>query len=320
MENFGWAFLGCGGIAHTVANQLRHERDMSVVSCWNRTPERAHKFAEKYGAVAYPSAEQAIEAEGVKAAYIAATANVHYQLAEMCIRRGIPVLCEKPFTVNAAQAEKLFALAREKGVYIAEAMWTWYNNPALTVRKWVQSGVVGKVLSVSAVYALPVLPFAENPRHMSPQLIGGALMDVGIYPIRYTYELFGMPKKISCNGTLKGGVDFTESVCMQYDDFSADIFISRRKAAGERFVICGTKGKITVPYFHMATRAALKGECSQRICDRSPKYATELRRVAEEISDGRTESAYCPAQATLDTMRLLDSCRRDMGLVYPCEK
>ena len=319
MEKFGWAFLGCGGIAHTVANQLKGAGDMEIVSCWNRTQGRAAKFAKKYGAEAFAYAKQAIAAEGVKAAYIAVTANSHYDLAAMCIERGVPVLCEKPFAVNFAQAEKLFALARERGVYMAEAMWTWYNLPALKVREWVRAGLVGDITSVSAVYALPVLPFAENPRHRSPQLIGGALMDVGIYPIRYAYELFGMPQKISCTGSLEGGVDYTENVRMQYEGFAADIFISRRKAAGERFVICGTRGRIVVPFFHMATRARLCSEVRERVCDRSKKYLTELRRVAEEITAGRTESAYCPAQSTLDTMKLLDSCRRDLGLVYPCE-
>ena len=173
---------------------------------------------------------------------------------------------------------------------------------------------------MSAAYALPVFRLTENPRHTSPELIGGALMDVGIYPIRYAYELFGMPEKISCRGTLEGGVDFTENVRMEYENFAADIFVSRRKIAGERFVICGTKGKIVVPYFHMASRALLKGDRRERLCDRTPKYLNEFRRVAEEISAGRTESCYCPAQSTLDTMKLLDLCRRDLGLVYPCER
>ena len=320
MQQFGWAFLGCGGIAHTAARQLAGDGKMKIVSCWNRTAERAAKFAAKYGAAAYPSAEEAISTEGVNAAYIAVTANKHYDLARLCIERGVPVLLEKPFTVNFAQAEKLFALARERGVYMAEAMWTWYNSPALKVREWLRAGAVGEVQSVSAAYALPVFRLTENPRHTSPELIGGALMDVGIYPIRYAYELFGMPEKISCRGTLEGGVDFTENVRMEYENFAADIFVSRRKIAGERFVICGTKGKIVVPYFHMASRALLKGDRRERLCDRTPKYLNEFRRVAEEISAGRTESCYCPAQSTLDTMKLLDLCRRDLGLVYPCER
>lgn len=320
MQQFGWAFLGCGGIAHTVARQLSRERGMKIVSCWNRTCSRAAKFAKKYGAAAFNSAEEAVSARGVDGVYIAVTANKHYDLAKMCIERGVPVLLEKPFTVNFAQAQHLFDLAREKGVYIAEAMWTWYNSPALKVREWLREGMVGEVTSVSAVYALPVCRLTENPRHTSPELIGGALMDIGIYPIRYAYELFGMPIGLNCSGALEGGVDFTERVQMRYADFTADIFVSRRKVAGERFVIRGTEGVITVPYFHMASRAILKGKKRERLCDRTPKYAAEFRRVAEEISSGKKESAYCPAQSTLDTMKLLDACRRDLGLEYPCEK
>ena len=314
---FGWAFLGCGNIAAQVADEVIGEREMKIVSCWNRTLPRAEAFAEKYGSRAFASAEQAIAAEGVNAAYIAVTANKHLEYIRMCLSRGVPVLCEKPFTVNAAEAREAFALARERGVYLAEAMWTWYNAPAHTVRTWLREGRIGKVKRVTAKYAER---YIDIPRFRSPELLGGALVDIGVYPLRYAYELFGSPHGVTCRGEVRGGVDITEEISLDYGEFCAEIYVSIEDARGEEFVIEGTQGTIRIPFFHMAGEASLEGREKAHFTDDSPKYGTELRRAAEEIAAGRTESGYCPPRATLDTMQLLDECRRQLGLVYPCEQ
>lgn len=317
MADFGWAFLGCGNIAEQVAEQLFGERGMRIVSCWNRTPERARKFAGRFGGSACASAEEAVLADGVNAAYIAVTADKHADYIRLCLSRGVPVLCEKPFTVNTSEAEAAFALAKERGIYLAEAMWTWYNAPARTVRDWVRSGKIGKVVRVTAKYAER---YIDIPRFLSPELLGGALVDIGVYPLRYAYELFGMPRGVVCRGELRGGVDVTEDIVLDYGDFRAEIFVSIEDPQGEEFVIEGTKGAIRVPYFHMAREAYLTGGENAHFEDDSPKYGVEFRRVAEEIAAGCAQSAFCPPQATLDTMKLLDECRRQLGLVYPCEK
>ena len=288
---FGWAFLGCGNIAEQVANE--GEAGQKVVSCWNRSPERAQKFAVKYGARAYLTAEEALKAEGVNAAYIAVTADQHLGYICLCLNAGVPVLCEKPFTVNAEEAEQAFALAKEKGLYLCEAMWTWFNAPALTVREWLPK--IGAVKKVTAKYCVSI---SGNPRLVDPVRLGGALVDIGVYPIRYTYELFGMPKKIVCEGSV-----------IDMDEFK-----------GEEFVIEGEKGTICVPWFHAAQEVLLTGEEEARFEDGSPKYAVQLRRAAEEIANGCKESVFCPPSHTLDVMRILDECRRQMGLVYPSER
>lgn len=320
MRQFGWAFLGCGGIAYTVAKELKKEKNCEIVSCWNRTPARAEAFAKKFGTTAYPTVEEAISAPGVDGVYIAVIASRHAELIRRCIERGVPVLCEKPFTVNTAEAEEVFSLARQKNTYLAEAMWTWYNAPALKIREWVKSGKIGTVKNVKATYAFPMLKFSKNPRLTTRELIGGALMDIGIYPVRYLYELFGMPKSISCKGNIVGGVDLSEEMVIDYGSFRAELTVSMEKMLGEELVIEGTKGKITSPYFHMAKKASLTGENKEKFVDKSLKYAVEFSRVAEEIGAELVESRYCPAQSTIDTMKLLDECRRQMGVIYPQEE
>lgn len=313
---FGWAFLGCGNIARQVADELSGT-GTRIVSCWNRTPQRAREFAERYGCEAYPSPEQALSAPGVDGAYIAVTADSHFAYMQKALSCGTPVLCEKPFAVNVGEAERAFSLARSRGLYLAEAMWTWFNSPAQTVRRWIGEGKIGKVVRVAARYAER---YIDIPRFSSPALLGGALVDIGVYPIRYCYELFGMPRSVVCRGSLVGGVDRSEWVTLGYDGFSAELDISVEESRGEEMTITGTEGEIVIPAFHCAREALLSGRESAHHTDDAPKYGVQMRRAAEEIAAGRRESAFSTPQATLDTMRLLDECRRQLGLVYPCER
>lgn len=195
---FGWAFLGTGNIAEQVADELLLEEGLHLVSCWNRTGERAEKFAKKYGCRAYATPEEALKAEGVHAAYIAVTADKHLDYIRLCLNAGIPVLCEKPFTVNSKEAEEAFALAKEKGVYLVEAMWTWFNAPALTVKSWLEQ--LGKIKKVTAKYCVPI---SSNPRLVDPVRLGGALVDIGVYPIRYSSV---RPTPSSAKAPLKGAL------------------------------------------------------------------------------------------------------------------
>lgn len=312
---FGWAFLGCGSIAGQVADELILEEGQKLVSCWNRSKERAEKFAEKYGCRTYLTPEEAIRAEGVDAVYIAVTADKHLDYIRLCLEAGVPVLCEKPFTVNLKEAEEAFALAKEKGVYLCEAMWTWFNSPALTVKSWLEK--IGPVKKVTAKYCVPI---SGNPRLVDPVRLGGALVDIGVYPIRYAYELFGYPKAISCKGRVEDGVDHEEEITLTYDGFTAELSVNMDEWKGEEFCVEGEKGSIRVPFFHCAEEAFLSGEEEVHFEDKSKKYGVELRRVSEEIAAGMKESALCPPEHTLDVMRILDECRRQMGLVYPSEK
>ncbi|MCH5350567.1 MAG: Gfo/Idh/MocA family oxidoreductase [Clostridiales bacterium] len=317
---FGWAFIGCGGIAAGVAEELLKDGGGRIVACWNRTKSRAEKFAARFGCAATDTAEQAITYDGVEGVYVATTHDVHGYFTRLAVSLGVPVLCEKPFTVNAREAREVFDFAREKNVYASEAMWTWHNKPAHIVRDWVKSGRVGEIKRASVVYAFPLTAIYRNPRLTSPDLIGGALLDIGIYPVRYMYELFGMPQNISAEGELKGGVDVSEKITMDYGAFRAELSVSMEKLMGEKLVIEGSDGKITVPFFHMAKRGRLSGKQKEKFKIDDLLYGTQFRQVAEEIRSGKKESAFCPRQSTIDTMTLLDECRRQLGVVYPCEK
>jgi predicted dehydrogenase len=320
MKKFGWVFIGCGGIAEKTAKEILKDGSGEIVAVWNRTKSRAEKFVTRFGGKVYDTPQEAITAPNADGVYVATTADTHAHFTKLAISLGKPVLCEKPFTVNIKEAEEVFALAEEKNIYVAEAMWTWFNDTALKVREWVNDKKVGKVKEVKASFGFPMIHLSTRNRLITPALIGGALMDIGIYPLRYVYELFGLPKKISCKGKIVGGVDYTEKVIMDYGDFKATIDVSIQKIVGETLKITGSEGSISVPIYHKAKVSKLTGKHKEKFKDNSLFYAQQFKRVAEEIVSGKKQSTFCPKQSTLDTMRLLDECRKQMGVIYPQEQ
>lgn len=319
IKNFGWAIIGCGKIAEKAATQIRQIGAGKIAAVWNRTAARAEKFAKKFGGKVCSSAEEAARAEGVNCVYVATTHDKHAHFSAVAINAGVPVLCEKPVTVNAEQAEELFALARSKNVYLAEAMWTWHNPVTLKVAGWVKSGAIGEIKRVKATFGFPMLLVNKNPRLVKRELIGGVLLDLGIYPVRYVYGLFGEPKSIECRGKVIDGVDYDDNIIMDYGGFKAEVSTSMRKFIGEKVVIEGTKGKITVPYFHTARKAKLRGARKENFVCADYLFGLEFKHTAEDILSAKKESAFCAPSDTLAVMRILDECRKQTGVVYPCE-
>lgn len=319
MDKFRWAFIGCGGIAHITAKELLKSGEGEIVAVWNRTRTKADAFAKKFGGTVYDTIEEAIHAPGVEGVYIAVTADKHAEFMKICIANHKPVLCEKPFTVNAKQAEEVLSYGAQEGVYVSEAMWTWHNATAQQVKQWMEDQAVGKVQQVNCNYSFPMIKFSKKERHTSPTMIGGALLDIGVYCVRYCYELFGMPKDIVCHGRLSGGVDLGEHVTLRYEDFDAKLRISRDERDGEKMEIVGSKGTITVPWFHMAKKATLKGTVNARFRDKSLLYGKQFSAVAAEIRSGAKAGIAITPESTVDCMKIMDECRKQMGLIYPCE-
>ena len=320
MGKFGWAYIGCGGIAASTAKELIKGDTNEIVAVWNRTEVKAREFVKKFGGKVCATPEEAINAPGVEGVYIALTADKHAEFMKLCIKNHKPVLCEKPFTVNRAEAEEVFTLAKQEGVYVSEAMWTWHNATALKVKEWLDTGKIGEVREVKASYAWPMLRFNKNPRLTTNEMIGGALMDIGIYPVTYAYRLFGMPEASVCAGRTKGDVDLAEYIQMKYPGFTAEIRVALDEKGGEYFDITGTKGRIHVPMFHMAHGATLKVDKKEKFEKKALLYDTEFSNVAREIRAGLVESKMIPVQHTLDVMTLLDRCRSQMGVKYPNER
>ncbi|MCC5895202.1 MAG: Gfo/Idh/MocA family oxidoreductase [Alkalibacterium sp.] len=319
MRKFGWAYIGCGGIAHTTAKELVQTKDNKIVAVWNRTKSKAEDFAKQYGGTVYDTAEEAINAAGVEGVYVNVNGDKHGEYTRLSIKNNKPVLCEKPFTVNAKETKAIFDYAKEKDVYVSEAMWTWHNETALKVKEWVKSGVIGDIHSVDSAFAVPLVNDSTNSRLTTLSMLGGALVDLGIYNITYCYELFGMPEKIECNAKMNE-VDYSERITFDYPGFKATMFVSMEEDGGHFFEIKGSKGSISIPKFHMAKEAILKTDSTEETFEvQDLLYGKQFSNVAAEIRSGKKVGEKIPPKSTIDVMALMDECRRQIGLVYPME-
>lgn len=194
MEKFGWCFIGTGSLAKQVAKQLNRSGRHKIVSCYSRNYDNALEFSKKFGGDAYDLPENAINAEGVEGVYVVTPHNAHHRYAKMAINFRKPVFCEKPFTVTSEETDELISLAKEKKVYLCEAMWTWFSACPNMTKKWVDDGKIGEINSADFKYHIRTIDY--NGRHTDPKRAGGALLDITIYPITYAYRLWGKPLKI----------------------------------------------------------------------------------------------------------------------------
>lgn len=318
MSKFRWAYIGNGNIAYSTANSIL-KGNHQITAVYGRNKEKVTSFAEKYDAQPYDNIDDMLRSNDFDGVYIATPHTSHVEYAIKALDMHIPVLCEKPVGVSLADVDVLIAFAKNNDTYFAEAMWTWFSDVALTVKDWIRNGEIGDVQSVEIWYAFPGVVMPKNSRVLMPETAGGALLDIGIYPITYCYNLFGFPDEIECKGVIKNGIDVAETVVLRYGKLECKLHMSLRTLR-ESCVIKGAEGEIRLPMFHMASKAVMKGVNGRKVFRGNTDYLTEFTHVADEIKNNKKESDYIPFSATRDCMKIMDECRRQMKLVYPFEK
>ena len=320
MEQFGWCFIGTGKLANQVAKEILASGKHRIVSCYTRNAEKCDDFARKYGCRACFSAEEALRANGVDGVYIVTPHNAHYRYVKQALELGKPILCEKAFTVEGKETDELIALSKEKGVYLCEAMWTWFGRPANQVKAWIDEGKIGKIHGAKFTYCLKSIHYA--PRVSDPKRAGGALLDVTIYPITYAYRLFGYPLKIESKGHIQNGIDEWDEVYMQFpqgEEVSIRASIVDLKGM-EKMDIKGDRGHIRASFYHSGQKVICRRGLFDKDVYKGPGtsigYLPEFDTVASEIREGLTESRMVPLKATSDVMHIMDTVREQIGLVY----
>ena len=317
---FNWCFIGTGQIAKKVAKELVTNPDHTIVSVFNRTKSKAEKFAKKYHATVYESALEAINDPRVDGVYIATTNETHFSFCKLCLENHKPVLCEKPITGNTKELLELIRLSEENNTFLKEAMWTWFNPVANKVKEWIKEERIGKILSVDCIFNMPIFGYNNaKGRYISPARYGGALLDLGVYSVRYVYELFGKPKSIESKGKLYNGIDLFNVSTFKYDGFNARVSSQINALVGEHCNIVGEKGTIKVPLFHMASKAVLKTKEGKKVFkDKNKKFATQFRVVAEYIK-GEKPNELVSLESSVAVMELMDEIRRQIGVVFPVD-
>lgn len=326
LVKFNVGIMGAGNIAGVMANTLNKMKNVKCYAVASREQVKADAFAGKYGCKkAYGSYEELVMDKKVDLIYIATPHSEHFDNAKLCIEHGKPVLCEKAFTANASQAEELIRLAKEKGVFLAEAIWTRYMPMLATIKEVIGSGIIGdpKTLTANLGYVIDSVP-----RLQDPALAGGALLDVGVYTLNFALMIFGNDiGKIVSNCTYtKSGVDEQNSVTLQYEDGkvahlnSSMVSISDRKG-----IIYGTKGFAIVENINNFESITVYDASYKKIAFyKAPKqisgYEYEVEASIRAVREKKLECPQMPHSETLRVMKLMDGIRREWNIVYPFEK
>ncbi|MCG8306572.1 MAG: Gfo/Idh/MocA family oxidoreductase [Cytophagales bacterium] len=313
MERVNWGIIGTGNIANSFARDFAYAHGGNLFAVASRSVDQARIFKEAYGIQrAYGSYEELLEAPEVDVVYITTPHNFHFEISRTAIKNGKAVLCEKPITVDPAQCRELIALSRANKVFLMEAMWTCFLPPILKMKEWLIQGRIGKVRYLRAEFGIRA---CEDPksRLFNPDLAGGALLDIGIYPVALTWLVFNqMPQHVAVNSKLsKRGVDIEETMIFQYPDESlASLNASFNYSMPNEALIVGEDGYIKIPEFFMARKCLLYSEhgVTERFTDQrnSVGYAYEINEVNKCLTEGRLESEIMPLQNSLKIQEIMD--------------
>jgi predicted dehydrogenase len=318
--------MGTGNIANTMANTIKKMKNVKCYGVASRSEERARKFADEHGIkVAYTSYEEMVLDNKIDLIYIATPHSEHYANMKLCIENGKNVLCEKAFTANAAQAEEIINLAHEKGVFVTEAMWTRYMPMLTTIKGILSSGIIGEPVMLTANLAYNI---AKVERIYNPALAGGALLDIGIYPINFAAMMFGKDIESIESSCIKmeTGVDESESITIKYKDGKMAVLNATVNGISDRRgTIYGEKGFIVIENinnFESVTVYDSSYKSGKTV--KAPKqisgYEYEVYSALKAIDKGELECWEMPHAETIRIMKLMDGLRAEWGIVYPFEK
>lgn len=321
-----WGVLGAGNIAASFSDGVRDRTAGSVTAVGSRSAPKAEAFADAHapGARAHGSYADLVADEEVDVVYVATPHNFHLEHALLAIGAGKHVLVEKPLTLSVAESRVLLDAAREAGVFCMEAMWTRFLPHVAALRAAVARGEIGEVLTVQAEFDV-AFPYDPTHRILAPELAGGALLDLGVYPVAFAHDLLGVPASVTAVGTRAAtGVDDHVALVLAYDGGQHAVLHTSSRAAGPHAAtVIGTRGRIEVPrgFFTPADFRVVHQDGSgwEFTSPHGEGKAYEAAEVARRVAAGDVESPRHTWQDTLEVMAVLDAARAQVGVVYPGE-
>jgi predicted dehydrogenase len=323
-----WGILSTGGIARAFTEDLVHVPGARVHAVGSRSPEAAQRFADAHGIPnAYGSWAQLAADPEVDVVYVATPHSAHHAATLVCLEAGRPVLCEKPFTINLAQTRELVDTARREGLFLMEAMWTYCNPLIRRMVELIADGAIGEVRMVQADFGI-VGPPEVTHRLRDPNQGGGALLDLGVYPISFAHLVLGAPQAVSAWAKLTPeGVDETTGVLFGYDSGAvATLSCSISASGANNAVVAGTEGRIDLPQGSFNPNRMVLwrlGHEPEEIQPRVPTvgigYGHEAAEVMRCLAAGELESPIVPLDGSLAVMATLDTVRELIKVRYPEE-
>jgi predicted dehydrogenase len=321
-----WGILATGGIAHSFTRDLlAHGHRVSAVA--SRSRDRAQAFADEFGIPhAHGSYGDLVADSEVDVVYVATPHSAHAENALTALANGKHVLVEKAFTVNAAEARSVVEAARRSGLILVEAMWTRFLPHMQFVRSVVRSGRLGEIRSLHAVHAQRL---SSDPTHRlnDPSLAGGALLDLGVYPLSFAHDILGPPTEVTARATLKDtGVDASVATILHHAGGTVSTsFCSSETSGTNTATVLGTEGRIDIePVWYGPTAVNVRGpdgevleRFEQPVSGRGMQYqAAEVERLH---AAGETASPLITPEDSVAVMATMDEVRAAIGVRYPSE-
>ena len=319
------AVVGTGYMAGKMAETIRYVSEVRPYAVCSRSTDRAYEFARKYGfKKAYGSLQELLEDRKVDLVYIATPHSEHYEQVKMCIEYGRPVLCEKPFCLNAPMAEELLALAHEKNVFVAEAMWIRFLPFAGQILETLRSGIIGEPVMLTADLGYNV---GRVRRMLDPDLGGGALLDIGIYLLNFASMVFGDDiSRINAHCTYTAlQLDEQESITLRYSSGRiAQLAVSMVGVSDRRAVISGTKGCIVIENVNNFESLTVMDSDHNKIASykrpgQRTGYEYEVRACARAIRDKRIEVEEMDHEQIISILHMTDHIRGQLKVRFPQE-
>lgn len=324
-KNTRIGIIGCGWIAEKMAITLQGMEKVEAYAIASRDLNKAETFAQKWNFTrAYGSYEEMLDDELVDLVYIATPHSHHYAHTRLSLLKGKPVLCEKAFTANAKEAEELLQLAKEKNLFLTEAIWTRYMPLSQTICGLVDNGAIGRpqLLTANLCY-----PNYHKERMHKPELAGGALLDLGVYTLNFAAMVFGTDIIRTTSACIKTdtGVDAQNSITLEYADGKMAILCSSQMAKSDRQgIISGDKGFMIVDNINNPQKVSVYDSDYQltAVYNCPPQitgYEYQVYASIEALENGWLESPFMPHQETLRIMRQMDELRKEWGVIYPSD-
>ena len=324
MSDLRWGLIGTGGIARAFARDLTRTSGHTIAAVGSRTLAKATEFAQQSGGKPYGSYEELVAAD-IDAVYVATPHPMHAPNTILALNHGKPVLCEKPFAVNSRESASMISAARSNQLLLVEAMWSRFLPHYRKLRELVEQGDLGEIISISADHGQN-LPLPKYYRLHAPELAGGALLDLGIYPISFAYYLLGKPQSVVAKAEFTPtGVDSQTSMIFRYDTGAhANLTTTLLAKTPCTATVVGTKGTIFIDGdFYTPTSMRLK-KVDGSVVEFPKQYEGHgLREQAIEfaalLQAGKNESDLMSLDDTQSIMETMDEIRAQIELYYPFE-
>ena len=325
-QKIRWGIIGLGGIARKFANDLNLVESAEITAVASRSSDKANEFGKEFHAkFAFGSYDALFQCEDVDVVYIATPHTGHKEWSIKAMNLGKHVLCEKPMGINRSDIEEMITVAKKNQVFLMEALWSRFNPAIKKVKALVDAGEIGELRYLHADFAFYALDRQEDGRLLNPNLGGGSMLDIGIYPVFLSYLLLGKPKAIkSISKFYKTGVEIQTSMLFDYAYAQAILYSGYTSQSKMEAEISGSEGSIFIyPQWHAAKGFVVKKDGQAQNVDMPTTgngYTYEIEEVNSCLQQGKLESELWSLQNSLDLAELLETIRLQNGIKFPFEQ